>query len=397
MQKISDALAWAKKNHAFLAWLYSAAISTVALVLFLTGKTDVPPPLPPPPPPIQSEPPVTYAFGWHEDRAEVERIATEMGAPEFAQTAAGQAVMGDADHAYLWKALEQVWADSKYNVTHSRFPNVDQKSVGCCVGAATKHTQDHLAAVQMVLQGQHAEWRPFAGEPPYANSRVVVLKSQIRGDGSTGAAAAQSVSQLGNLSMDKFGSVDLTTFDPMRMRAWGNTGVPKDLVAECAKWKTVSVARVRSWSDVRKSLDNGYPVLLTSNVGFEGRKDRVGHLVRDQDGFLAQGGVWPHAMCCIGYRTSSREGGCILNSWGDEINVGPVGDGNAPLASFWADAAVINKMCASGDCWAFSGFVGFPSRRLKWNTQTQPLGLDRFRSFRLAAIEARNPEVSLAW
>lgn len=378
-QWILNAGAWCKKNHAFIAW---ALVVIFAYATWFAGGKQGPPPTPTPPPPILGAAPEadhTYSFGWIEDREGADAYARQHGVPEFADTEAGRIAAADVTgSAYLWQPMQKIWATSKFN-NGQPYPNVDQKSVGCCCGCATKHVQDVLLANQIAIQPGGVEWRPYAVEPPYADSRIGYLQRRIRGDGSSGSAMAWAVSNRGNLAMEvQVDGTDLTKFDPMRARSWGNQGVPSTLVGECAKHKTGSVARVRSWVDCKKALDQGYPVLLTSNQGYEGRKDRQGHLIRDQDGFLAPGGTWPHAMALLGYRTGNREGGYILNSWGDSIIIGPLGDGSPPTAGFWADAKVIDRMCSNGDSWVFSKTDGFPARKLPWKVRQR----DPFRLLR---------------
>jgi hypothetical protein len=366
---------WAKRNHAFVAWLLALAGWLVGMYVWATGKGDRPDPLPPPPPIFQAAPvpppnQVGYSFGWHEDKEAADEFAKTLPFPEFADTPAGKAALGDMASSQLWKDVEKCWKGSRYN-TGQPYPNVNQKSVGCCVGCATKHTLDVLVAVQVMMKTGPGEWRPFSVEAIYAAGRVDIGKGRIRGDGSIGGWSSAAANTVGNLPMDEFAAEgeDLRVFSPMKAREWGNRGVPAKLHAERAKYKVGTVTRVRSWEDCKKALAQDYPIVLCSNQGFEGRKDRMGHLVRDKDGFLAPGGSWPHAMALIGHKTGAREGGYILNSWGDEINVGPKGEGDPPSAGFWADASVINRMCQSGDCWAYSHFPGFPARKLKWRVQ----------------------------
>ena len=40
--------------------------------------------------------------------------------------------------------------------------------------------------------------------------------------------------------------------------------------------------------------------------------------------------------------------------------------GNPGPEGFWAEAAVIAKMLAEKDSWAFSSVDGFPAKKLRW-------------------------------
>lgn len=338
-------MALPKLNPRWAAWLALVAATAVLSYLGLA-------PTPVPPPPV--EPP--FAFGWVDDPKA--REAAAVGKPEFASTPAGRAALA-ADTAYLWKAVEECWA--KYPARDSRpYPNEDQKSVGCCVGVAQKHVLDALSAVEIVQNREPQEWKPTAVEFVYAAGRIDIGRGQVRGDGSLGAWSAAAVEKLGTCPMEVIESNDLTHFDPMRARTWGQTGIPGGVKGAFAGKHTGTAARVRSWADAQRAVLQGYPVMLCSEQAFRMTRDAAGFCPPDSSN------RWPHAMALLGVRSGDRPGGFILNSWGDSAHAGPRGAGDPPRAGFWADAAVIDRMCASGDCWAFSQFAGFPARHLDW-------------------------------
>ncbi len=334
-----------KLNPAWVRWFLLAAIAAAAAYLGLKV-----PPLPPPP----DEP--ILAFGWVDDPAAREPVAARC--PEFGTTPAGKAALGP-ENAYLWKAVEKCWAG--YPGKDSRgYPNEDQRDVGCCVGMAQKHVLDTLSAVEIVTGSAAEEWKPTAVEFVYAAGRVDIGNGQIRGDGSIGAWSAAAAEKVGTCPMAKVTpDVDLTRFDPYRARSWGQAGIPKPVREPFAGKHTCTAARVRSWADAQQAVLQGYPVMLCSEQAFV--------RTRDADGFAAPnpGDRWPHAMALLGVR-ADRPGGFILNSWGDRFHTGPRGPGDPPAAGFWASADVIDRMCRSGDCWAFSQFAGFPARKIDW-------------------------------
>ena len=67
-----------------------------------------------------------------------------------------------------------------------------------------------------------------------------------------------------------------------------------------------------------------------------------------------------------------RPGAFILNSWGDTVHGGPVWPADAPVAGFWADKAVVERMLRTGEAYALSDMVGFPARRIDWFAHTRP-------------------------
>ena len=118
-------------------------------------------------------------------------------------------------------------------------------------------------------------------------------------------------------------------------------------------------ALVKSWADVKRAIQQGYPVSVCSNQGFR--------MERDDTGRCRPQGTWAHCMAIIGVRSGPNEGAFILNSWGDRAHTGPVWPADAPVAGFWADAAVVDRMARQGDSFALSDLVGFPSRKVPLN------------------------------
>jgi hypothetical protein len=237
-----------------------------------------------------------------------------------------------------------------------------------------------------IVGGQKFEWKSVSVEAIYALSRVEVGGGRISGDGSVGAWAAKAVKDYGVVSMEKHGAHDLTTFSPARARDWGRRGCPDDLEPEAKRHPIKGTALVASWADVKRSIQQGYPVAVCSDQGFRMERDATGR-ARPQ-------GSWAHCMAIVGVRAAKdgrTEGGFILNSWGDQAHTGPVWPADAPVAGFWADAAVIDRMVRQGDSFALSDVVGFPRRviPLNWDIRAVPARpLDPF---------ARRNELALAW
>ena len=297
---------------------------------------------------IQADDGRTYAGGWERDEAV---LKANLAAVEshFDRTPAGRAVLGD-DDVFLWQAVRKVT-----NRGPPWYPNVDQKDVGCCVGCGWKHSADVLHAIQ-ILRGQFAEWKPVSVEAIYGASRVEIGGGRIRGDGSLGEWAAKAISVYGNLAMEKHGTVDLSVFSPTRAREWGERGIPDQLEPTARQFLVRGVALVKSSADVKRAIQQGYPVAVCSDQGFT--------MSRDRDGFARASGQWMHCMSIIGYRKTGREGFFILNSWGDNAHTGPVWPADMPVAGFWADAATVDRMVRQGDSFALSDANGFPARQL---------------------------------
>lgn len=288
-------------------------------------------------------------FGWSKDKAQIDINLDEERTLHFHNTPAGRAVLGDEDR-FLWQAVRKV-----NNKGPPWYPNVNQLSVGCCVGCGWKHSVDVVQATQ-ILGGRLADWKPVSVEVIYGGSRVEIGGERLSGDGSVGAWAAKWVKDYGVVPMEKFPEADLSKFSPSRARTFGRTGVPKGLEKLARDHPVKSTALVRTWADVKRALLQGYPVAVCSDQGFR--------MERDQDGFCRASGTWPHCMAIIGYRKGPKEGAFILNSWGDNAHTGPVYPADMPVAGFWAEPSVIDGMVRQGDSFALSDIAGFPARRV---------------------------------
>ena len=174
----------------------------------------------------------------------------------------------------------------------------------------------------------------------------------------TGAWAAQFVQQFGVVPRGSFPALDLRIYDERLCRDLGRRGVPAELIPVAKKHPVQAIASVKSWTEARAAVRNGYPIAVCSSQGFT--------RTRDADGFCQPSGVWMHCMALVGIRGGSRPGGFLVNSWGPTAHTGPGGPGSPSPAGFWADAAVLDRMLGEGDSWAFSGFAGFPARKLDW-------------------------------
>lgn len=311
--------------------------------------------------PVAAEQPVAYTptFGYVPPGAdEVAANLDPAKTLQFSNTDAGRVVQGDPVDTFLWTAVRKAAGKPA-----PWFPNVNQGDVGSCVGAGTSHAVTVTIAMQTVAG--HGSFQRASPEVIYAGSRVEIGGGRLNGDGSVGAWAAKWLTTYGVVSMEVHGGVDLTTYSASRARSWGSTGVPADLEAVAKSHPVKSAALVKTWPDVVKAISQGYAISVCSTQGFS--------MTRDRDGFAAPQGTWPHCMAIIGIRGGARPGAFILNSWGDNAHTGPVWPADAPVAGFWADAAVVARMVGTDpDSFAYSGVEGFKARRVNWFARTQP-------------------------
>lgn len=305
---------------------------------------------------IQGGEPTEYSptQGWHRDADVIASNLDPSKTPQFDATPAGRVSLGDED-VFLWQAVRKV-----NNRGPPWYPSVNQQSVGCCVGCAYKHCAD-VSQATAIASGAAFQWKPVSVEVIYGGSRVEVGGGRISGDGSVGAWAAKWVKDYGVVPMAKYDAVDLTTFSPARAREFGRTGVHASIESLAKEHPVKGTALVKSWADVKRAVQQGYPVAVCSDQGFT--------MSRDSTGRARPQGTWSHAMSIIAVRAAKdgrAEGGFVLNSWGDQAHTGPVWPADAPVAGFWADANVIDRMVRQGDSFALSGVQGFPARALDW-------------------------------
>lgn len=357
---------WLARNAKTLLTILAVASWLVTAIVALQRGQPIPPPpviverSEPDKPFIAGHDGKTYpAFGWNRDPEQIDENLNVLVTEQFDDTPAGKAKLGDED-VFLWRAVRKV-----SNRGPPWYPNINQGPVGACVGAGTKHTIDVSQAMQIV-NGVRAEWKALCAEVIYGGSRVEIGGGRIRGDGSVGAWAAKFVQQFGVVPMEKIGAYDLTAFSPARARQFGSTGVPAELEAVAKEHPVKSTALVKSWADVKKAIQQGYPVAVCSDQGFS--------MTRDATGLARPMGTWAHCMSIIAVATvNGKERAFVLNSWGDEAHTGGVWPEDMPVSGFWADAAVIDRMVRQGDSFAYSDMTGFPSRRvpIDWVVQAQ--------------------------
>ncbi len=234
------------------------------------------------------------------------------------------------------------------------------QQIGDCVSMGFGRGVDILTCIQIVMRNSPQRWRGEAAtEIIYGGSRVESGSKygyDFWGDGSIGVLAADFIKNWGILLRKKYlGQFDYRYYTGEMATKLGRAGVPDALEPLCKLHPVGNVAIVKTWEEARDCVYNGHPVALCSSQGF---RTRTG---RDKDGFLPAGGKWMHCMLLAGIDDKhSRPGGLIINSWGDFVN-GPKRHGQ-PDGSFWADAAVIDRMCAQGDSIAMSSYAGYPKQ-----------------------------------
>jgi hypothetical protein len=295
---------------------------------------------------------ILYPTGWIDDHKEVDRVMGALRHPVFGITARPLQDTGKGKVVLLYQANRKVFGK---DFCH-------RQTIGDCVSHGWSMLTDTLKCVQIVAGQREKFPGENATEVIYAGSRIEIGHGGCgRQDGSIGAWAAQFVSEYGTLVRSKYGSIDLTTYDGNRAKAWGmpGRGVPDELESILKDHTIKTTSMVQTYEEARDAIANGYPVAVCSNQGFA--------MARDKDGFARPQGSWGHCMCFIACDDSfGRPGLLCMNSWGPDWIDGPKRL-DQPDGSFWVDADTVNRMLRGQDSFAGSGYVGFPTQDIDYD------------------------------
>lgn len=306
--------------------------------------------------------------GVREFLAELEQPTFRGAAPEIVAAARGRDTFlyrhADRAHRAVYGKPFEVWNQGPHGSCVSF-----GWALGSYIGQAVDWTEGEVSEPPRLV----------ATEPIYGGSRTAGRLPPITfagySDGSYGAAAARWVVGTkagvgGILYRQKYGSVDLTTYEIPRSREWGANGVPADLAKVAMQHTATGVALCDSWDSLAAAIENGMCVPVCSNVGFATTN------VRDADGFLPRGGNWSHCMTIIGIRYkangSPRDGGLVANSWGTGWVRGSRWPADMPEGCFWADRKDIEAILAQGDSFVIAGVNGWKARDIDHGNWLQP-------------------------
>lgn len=262
-------------------------------------------------------------------------------------------------YRYIYKALKDTNQLSQGEIDSGRLNSIDQGSVGECVGAGTARALDATMACDIYVRRENERWRALANvEGIYAIGRLDHLS---RSDGSTGIWSVSGLEKYGTLHRILYDNRDLTNTRPTQGREWAATGLPRELIDKAKDHKVIASALVRTPDEVKAALQNGYGVILCSDVGYNNTRDR--------DGFLRRQGSWNHCMACLGWRSKNtgREGFLIAQSWSNDWANGPIYPEDMVQGGFWITPEDLKMHLRSEDCYAIAGFEGFKKRELKWD------------------------------
>jgi hypothetical protein len=226
-----------------------------------------------------------------------------------------------------------------------------------CVSFGAKNAIEYVQFFPMA-NGDRLNWTMVF--PPYlwGCGRLFIGNNQLGSeDGSLGTWQAKAVMQYGTIAKDAEG---VPPYSGKVARQWGNKPGPDKQFIELGKQHIVkSAAAVTTWEDVVKSLVNGYPITIASNVGFD--------MTPRADGFHHYSTHWGHQMCLVGVDDdASNPYACILNSWGDvhgAIKDFKTGD-TWPKGTLRVLKKDVMAILQENDSFAYSSFDGFPAQEI---------------------------------
>lgn len=236
--------------------------------------------------------------------------------------------------------------------------NVPQQ-IGDCVSWGCRNAIDHTAVCQ-IASGARETFRPSFPPYLYGISRVQIGGGRLgNSDGSLGVWAADGVRRYGVLPLDADGC---PAYSGPVAKQWGYQGPPKAFIETAQPHLIQTTARITSIEQLADALANGYGASIASMWGAAMR-------LKDDNGksWFTGRDTWPHQMALIGFDTVDSEL-CFyrLNSWGPNAH-GPQLDG-PPGGGWIRGAALASELRDRGcECFAYSGFDGFPAQKINWD------------------------------
>ena len=308
------------------------------------------------PAPEPAPPPSQQFFGWEPDRQGVQDFLDTLPHPEF-ESAAPDLVVTEQP-VLLYRALPATYRN-------------EAQQIGDCVSWAAKHAVDILLGIDF-KNGRSDRFVEASSESLYGVSRVEG-RGRPEGsggyrDGSYGGAVCKWMLNYGVVYRDQYqspnGLIDLLKYSGQRAKDWGNFGNggrnDKGWLDNVAKQHPVkAVARINTWEDAVKALQNGYPIVICSGIGWTSERT-------DANGFIPRSGSWSHAMCICGVRFDIP-GMLIMQSWGERGHPDQsrgIWPEDQPKGTWWAYKKDVEAVFAQGDSWAISGVQGFPPRKM---------------------------------
>jgi hypothetical protein len=257
---------------------------------------------------------------------------------------------GEGKRALLWQ----------YVLAFDPLAYSEKQVVGDCVSHGSRGCRDATRAVSLLVKGApHAWHKRTATEPTYG----------ARGHGGEGmspARASRFERDVGFAPREDFpGVVDLSKYDGYLGDKWGKRGgVPDNVQEICRRNKVGTITLIRTVSDARDALYNGYGIHSGQSAAWSSRPNSQNIHGRTFPG-------WGHDMATVGMDFTREfwpfDVFFVQNSWGRWNS--PVNDWPSSFPQ-QVPGMIVTKaedwaVCVNGgDCWVYSDVEGYPPREL---------------------------------
>lgn len=234
-----------------------------------------------------------------------------------------------------------------------------------CTSIASGQGIDFVQAIQALLQRK--SWiKRAATEYLHIGGRQTIGK---RKDGGVTIKEAMTfAATFGTLFRQKYELEDqkfnFTNYDYQNAVTLED-GIPSWLLNAGRQYRLGKLVKVSTWREARDAVRNLYPVVIGSDVGFDG-VSRWSGAKRDKDGFCEPKGTWYHAWLLVGIDDRhKRPGGCLMNSHGENWVKGPTRN-KQPNGSIWVNKEVVHEMVSKyADSYAICDLKGFQPKKYK--------------------------------
>jgi len=279
------------------------------------------------------------------DPEDTDKLLGELPHPLFGVAAFDLYSSGEGKTALLYKSVQ------KFDPT---FGPHERQTTGDCVSHSTRNAVD-VTRCHEIIGGQ-----PETFEARGATEAIYGSRGH-GGQGMSCSVAARFVHQNGGILLRKdYDFVDLSKYKSSTGTRWGRSGVPKEVKSEGKKHQVKTISMVKSVSEARDAIANGYALSVCSNYGFSSK--------RSEHGVARRSGSWNHAMSWTAMDDSREIYDetlfLVQNSWG-AFNSGPKRF-EQPDGSFWIRERDASGMLNQNGAWAFSDVDGFPPRKVDW-------------------------------
>ena len=271
---------------------------------------------------------------------------------------------------------------------YTRLNSYDQSQSNACTGHGRSMQIAVSDAADIVVRGQSEVFQAMPAPEVQYPFGLMVDGTLGRDDGCSGSGIVEGSERYGtwyemNVAGDTdelaegnwAGSPDLSTWYH-RIETFATHGVPTAIATAAFQHRSASHANVTTVAQAWAAIGSVYPVLICSNISFEGK--------RNEEGIIAMTGhAWPHCMVISSRRTSPKYGRLYLvhQSWELDWTSGPYYL-DQPAGSFWIaekDLAQIlvcewDRRTTVRDCWTLTGHQGFVARATSlpiWVKQSQ--------------------------